>query len=171
MQLDQAAERIESLKAGILAATAAAIGGFCLNGIYLFLLAQIHLTPTVNNSLLTDLSEEFSLNLTPWLKALILLLSGFLFGVTYRYIVRQDDNPQLKAGAVMAFGLIRGLAQAEAKLDQGQLTTIMVSKVFANAELWQIGVGIVESVILFALAAVVLDQAIDRGWIKTFTTF
>ena len=37
------------------------------------------------------------------------LVSCFLFGLTYRYIVRRDlENTNLKAGAVAAFGLVRG---------------------------------------------------------------
>ena len=37
------------------------------------------------------------------------LVSCFLFGLTYRYIVRRDlGNTNLKAGAVAAFGLVRG---------------------------------------------------------------
>ncbi len=37
------------------------------------------------------------------------IISGFLFGVTYRYVVRNDDNPHLKDGTVAAFALVRGL--------------------------------------------------------------
>ncbi len=44
-------------------------------------------------------------------------ISGFLFAVTYRYIVRDDQNPHLKSGAVSAFGLVRGLAQIQEPLD------------------------------------------------------
>lgn len=166
MQLDQAAERIESLKAGILAATAAAIGGVCLSAVHHFLLAQV-----LGQSQMSEIGGGIGFHLVDWLKIASILLSGFLFGVTYRYIVRQDHNLQLKAGAVMAFGLIRGLAQTEMVLDQIQLATITVGNIFANQEIWQIGAGVGESVILFALAAAVLDQAIDRGWIKAFTTF
>lgn len=43
----------------------------------------------------------------------IAFFSGLLFGVTYRYLIRSDKNPQLKAGGVLAFGLVRGLTQIE----------------------------------------------------------
>ncbi|NJM95920.1 MAG: hypothetical protein HC800_00720 [Phormidesmis sp. RL_2_1] len=50
-----------------------------------------------------------------WLVNLaVALSSGFFFGVTYRYIVRQDDNLHLGSGAVGAFALVRSLAQIEA---------------------------------------------------------
>lgn len=40
-------------------------------------------------------------------------VSSLLFGVVYRYAVRQDlGNTQLKGGVVAAFGLVRGVAQA-----------------------------------------------------------
>jgi hypothetical protein len=40
-----------------------------------------------------------------------------LFGVTYRYIIQEDSNPQLKAGAVLAFGLVRGLTVLDIGLN------------------------------------------------------
>ena len=42
---------------------------------------------------------------------------SLLFGVTYRYIIRSDKNPQLKAGGILAFGLVRGLTQIELGLN------------------------------------------------------
>ena len=42
------------------------------------------------------------------LSAGIALVASFLFGVTFRYAVRQDrGNVQLKAGVVAAFGLVQ----------------------------------------------------------------
>jgi hypothetical protein len=83
----------------------------------------------------------------------IVLLSGFLFGVTYRYVVRQDANPQLKAGAILAFGFVRGLAQVG---EMNQLDA-------AGA-----GVRILESLLLFVAAGFVLDWAIQRDWVQSF---
>ncbi|MBE9101521.1 hypothetical protein [Vacuolonema iberomarrocanum] len=81
-------------------------------------------------------------------------LAGFLFGVTYRYAIRQDTNPQLKTGTVLAFALARGLGQA----DIGwQLSS--------NWHLW-IG-GAIESVGLFAIAALLLNTALQKGWIAS----
>ncbi len=81
-------------------------------------------------------------------------LSGFLFGVTYRYIVRQDNNPHLKAGAVGAFSLVRGLAQIEA-CGSG-----------ASISLWLL--FLLESFALFLGARLALDRAINGGWVKPY---
>lgn len=78
--------------------------------------------------------------------------SGFLFGVTYRYAVRNDANPHLKSGVVGAFGLVRGLAQLEGRSLGEIFTAIAALSVF-------------ETLGLFALAGVCLDLALQRGWI------
>lgn len=94
-----AAERLESLKAGAVAAFAMFLGfGAIVAGNSLMLadrfdvLASLHI-------------EAIDLNFA--LRGTIALLSGFLFGVTYRYAIRRDVNPQLKSGVVWAFGLVR----------------------------------------------------------------
>lgn len=89
----------------------------------------------------------------------ITLLSGFLFGVTYRYIIRQDTNSHLKSGAVMAFGLVRGLAQVEMELNQGISSLDRV-------QLWQLSLLVPENIGLFAGTVLLLDWAMGQGWIK-----
>ncbi|TRT78074.1 MAG: hypothetical protein EWV82_18380 [Microcystis aeruginosa Ma_AC_P_19900807_S299] len=46
--------------------------------------------------------------------------------VTYRYVVRNDDNPHLKDGTVAAFALVRGLVPLQLSTDliadSGQLS-------------------------------------------------
>ena len=85
--------------------------------------------------------------------------SGFLFGVTYRYVIRRDRNPHLNSGAVLAFGLVRGLAQVDTTLG-GVLdgTTSVLTLV----------VMVLESIVLFAVAGRMLDWAMARDWIKPF---
>lgn len=134
-------ERLESLKAGI-------IGGLSLGFTWL-------ITHLINTLLLARYFELLaSLQVTVnwhWLVSLaIATFSGLLFGVTYRYIIRQDQNPQLKAGGVMAFGLVRGLTQ----IDVGWS---IPSVVLAG-----------ESVLWFIVAAIALDIAIKFGWVKSF---
>lgn len=80
-------------------------------------------------------------------------MSGFLFGITYRYIRRSDPNPQLRTGAIAAFGLTRALAQ----LDEGLLL---------GANLRGLLVVAAESLGLIAIAAFGLDWAISKGWIQ-----
>lgn len=137
------AERIESLKAGILAA-------FCLlvaDGVAT-LLNQLVLVSQWE--ILASLAVTSSLNLIA--AAAIACISGFVFGITYRYAIRSDDNSHLGDGAVFAFGLVRGLAQLEVGLNYRIL--------------WSSVVLGVESVVLFAIARYILDWAIANSWVK-----
>lgn len=143
--LTYAAERIESLKAGITGAAA------MLPVLLLMIFLEPRLATLIANPI--DWTPVWQTP-TVWLKSAIVLFSGFLFGATYRYIIRQDTNPHLKSGAVMAFGLVRGLAQVEVNGDQ--IAPLLL------------GVGVLESLLLFASAASILDWAIGRGWIKAF---
>lgn len=139
-------ERIESLKAGILAASS-------------FTLA--YSITAIGNSLL--LAEQFETladlhNTTPvtlLVRVAVAGLSGFLFGVTYRYVVRNDKNPHLKDGAVLAFGLVRGLAFVE---GQPNLTYTF----------WVLGALGIESILCFLVARFTLDWAIHQHWVKPF---
>lgn len=140
------AERLESLKAGILA-------GFSLVVAFGFtILANIWLSAhwSILASLKVD-RPDF-----PWFfSGAIAAMSGFLFGVTYRYIIREDENPHLKSGAVLAFGLVRGLAQVDTGFKNwGEVLPLLV-----------LG-G--ESVFLFAIAAFIVDVAMEKQWLKRF---
>ena len=80
--------------------------------------------------------------------------------------MRQDlGNSQLKSGVAGAFGLVRGLAQAEEilkpKLTGGppSLETIGAAAIAAG-----------EGVLTMALAAVALDIAMRQGLLKPFGT-
>jgi hypothetical protein len=138
------ADRIESLKSGLFSAVTLGLAVNVAN------LGNVWLA--AHNPRLTELLPDT--NLMHWLiRSAIALLSGFLFGVTYRYIVRADErNPHLRSGAVLAFGLVRGLAQIEMTLESPELLVIA-------------GVGAIESLLLFTAARLVLDWAIDRRWI------
>ncbi len=131
--LDLIAERLESLKAAIIGA---------LN---LFLTFAI--TSLINNLVLARYFTTLSslqvepLSLHFFMSAGIAAFCGFLFGVTYRYIIREDKNPQLKAGGVFAFGGLRGLTQ----LDVGFAYTRNVLPFFVLG---------LESVLWFAMAAI-----------------
>lgn len=146
------AERIESLKAGTLA------------GISLFLAFG---AIALGNSLILAQKFESLANLEilalSWdtlLQGAIAFISGFLFGVTYRYIIRQDSNPHLKSGAVVAFGSVRGLGQVGVGLNS-EATFI---------DLWPLMILGMESVLAFAVAGFVLDLSISQKWIKPFSS-
>ena len=134
-------ERIESIKGGVTAAVAFAIAdlGIVLVNTFAFNLSNFNLIPVSS--------------LEDWLvRAIIAVISGFLFGVTYRYIIRSDRNSHLQDGAVLAFGLVRGLALAEGKTISLLLLVL-----------------IIESIISFVIARIVLDFALSRKLIKPFT--
>jgi|SRR4028119_595143 hypothetical protein len=141
-----AAERIESLKAGIIAAAS---------------LTLAYSITTVGNTLV--LAEQFDALATLQIPTVVNLLvrvaiafsSGFLFGVTYRYVIRDDENSHLKSGAVLAFGLVRGLALLEVEPD-------------LTDHFWSMGVLGVESILYFAIARFTLDWALHRRWVKPF---
>ncbi|WP_013322805.1 hypothetical protein [Gloeothece verrucosa] len=132
-------ERIESIKAGI-------IGGFTFTSAYLLV--------TLLNSLSFSVEVVF-VGVSPLLKVAIAFLSGFLFGITYRYIIRSDENSHLKDGAVLAFGLVRGLAPIEAGS-------------FLLDDFWLLSLLGVESIVCFAITRLILDVALDRQWVKPF---
>lgn len=84
-------------------------------------------------------------------------ISGLLFGVTYRYAIRQDTNPQLKSGVVLAFSLVRGLAQVDTGFG---ITDTVLPFVLMAVESW----------VVFSCDLIILDQALQRGWLKPFNT-
>ncbi|MDJ0510821.1 MAG: hypothetical protein QNJ64_16430 [Crocosphaera sp.] len=131
-------ERIESIKAGCLGAIS-----FLLS--YLIVIGF--------NRMVWDnfVLDWFGLSL----KTVIALSSGFLFAVTYRYIIRNDNNKHLKDGSVFAFGLVRGLVPLEMSLD------------FFD-HLVQLSVLGIESILCFAIVRFSLDFALERHWIKPF---
>ncbi len=155
MTKDNMEERVESVKAAVLGGLSTAVVQALTSTILVeshFVNAFFATTP-INNLLL---AQYFSiLDYRSLISLGIAGFSGFLFGVTYRYIIRTDNNLQLKAGGVMAFGLIRGLSQLEMGFS---LTNDILPFVLLAAE----------SILHFGLAAIVLDIAIQRGWVKPF---
>ena len=97
-------ERVESLKAGGVAAFSFIIEDLIVR----FFNQKVFAIQWSNfSSLLIAIDDQI------WWKIIISGFSGFLFGVTYRYIIRTDKNSHLKDGAVFAFGLTRSLVSLE----------------------------------------------------------
>jgi hypothetical protein len=132
-------ERIESVKAGSLGGISAGIG-----------YVSIAMLETL--SFPKYLPSLMSLSLA----AAISIVTGFLFGITYRYIIRTDRNDHLNSGAVLAFGLVRGLAQID------------VSK-FELSQIWLDGSIVAESILLFSIARYAIDRALVAGWVLPFS--
>jgi hypothetical protein len=133
------AERVESLKAGMIA------GGFAAGTEGAIQLVQVF-------SWVSGFAAD-ALYTGYWVDVAIAALSGFLFGVTCRYAIRQDENPHLSSGVVLAFGLVRGLAQVN---GQDLSSSIFPLVIFA----------VLESVLLFAVAYAGLSMAMRVGWVK-----
>ncbi len=126
-------ERLESVKAGILAGLAIVV----IAGMGAVVNPEFMRVPTIG----LDIS--------------IAGFSGGLFGITYRHLVSKGQDEHLKSGAIGAFALVRGLAQAE------------LFWVY-RANLWAVGIAIVESFVMFGVAALVLDFALTAQWIQPF---
>lgn len=161
-------ERIESFKAGACAAIALSLGFVLISGLHALVMQMvvaeglaISAGSSLNRVLLGLRDDNGSallqpvdlLNLMWWLRCAIAGISGFLFGVTYRYVVRTDQNSNLKMGAVGAFGLVRGLAQ----IDTG---------VVLKGNGWLLLILLGESVVLFAIAQLVLEIGFKIGGFK-----
>ncbi|MEM6449390.1 MAG: hypothetical protein AAF703_03650 [Cyanobacteria bacterium P01_D01_bin.105] len=131
--------RIASIQAGLVGAVAVAIAACVAWGLAVAL-SLAFLLPT---------------SLIEWLINIAIALScGFFFGVTYRYIVRQDDNLHLGSGAVGAFAFVRSLAQIEATWND-RLTPLF----------WLLVTG--ESFLWFATARYALDWAMRRQLVES----
>lgn len=130
--------RLESVKAGLLGLLATGLAA-CLAWLGA---SVLNLPISLPESIL-----EWLVNLA------VALCSGFFFGVSYRYIVRQDDNLHLGSGAVGAFGFVRSLAQIEITWNDTFLPLT-----------WLLITG--ESFLWFATARYTLDWAIRRSLVK-----
>lgn len=142
------AERLESLKAAI-------IGG--LSVCFAFTLSILLNTFVLAKYFQTLAFLQSDVDLHLWVSGAVATFTGLLFGVTYRYIIRSDKNPQLKAGGVLAFGLVRGLTQIELAWN-------------SHTIIWPFLVLAGESVLWFTLAALALNVAIQLRWVKPFSS-
>ena len=138
--IDLAAERWESLKAGICGAswfTIACIFATIFNETVIFDFLQLPgvAPPTIAG----------------WALAVAAAVGcGFLFGITYRYIRRADANPFLQQGAVFAFGLTRAAGAIAPEIHWPS---------------W--GIFTAESLASYGIAAVGLNWALRMGWIES----
>jgi hypothetical protein len=132
-------ERIESVKAG-------SLGGIAAGIVY-------GATIAIDAIVWREYSKSL---LCLGLETAIAIVGGFLFGVTYRYIIRTDRNDHLNSGAVLAFGLVRGLAQID--VDE-----------FDLSQVWLDGFIVGKSILMFAIARYAIDYALAASWVLPFT--
>lgn len=130
------AERLESARAGALAGFTFAI--------------VVAIATSLNNWAASSLQLGILTGVrATWAYFVPDFLSGFLFGVTYRYAVRGDRNSFLKDGVAGAFALVRTLAAVEA------------------AERWSVAVPwAIASFAAFFACRYLLEWAIARQWVR-----
>jgi hypothetical protein len=88
-------------------------------------------------------------------------LSCALFGIVYRYAVRENiDDFQLKGGVVGAFGLVRGVGQAEVFMDVASNNGELSFAAFAQA-----AAICGESVLVFLFAGLCVEAAMTREYV------
>ena len=147
------ADRIESFKAGFLGAIASVFAFFAIALLHHFL----------QNFLPVQLISSFELS-SPFIlliKLGMIGFSGFLFAVTYRYIVRRDRNSHLKSGAILAFSCIRSFGAIDRDLPTLTLLPL-VQIALVSAIL------LVENVAWLAIVQSLLETAIQHKWIAAF---
>lgn len=165
---DLVRERLESLKAGVFAAMAVVCTYWLISLLMWGFSSLGYNLNLVNLGFLSRLQVINAL-----FGSTFAMFSGFLFGVTYRYIVREDTNSHLEAGAIAAFALVRGMAQLEVVsrdwlIDNHQ--SILLSPLWlANVNIPMIILIFGESFLWFASARLILDWAMKREWLKRFS--
>mmetsp|Transcript_5824 Transcript_5824/g.10485 ORF Transcript_5824/g.10485 Transcript_5824/m.10485 type:complete len:240 (+) Transcript_5824:57-776(+) len=143
-------ERLESTKAGI-----SATGSGALAMIPLSLLDPDKLTPR----------WEFQLDM--------LALDVFLFGLVYRYAIREkDDNPMLRLGVLGAFALPRALflVRMPAECQALPLSCGPPLGYFNWDMLAQVAWHFFSGTLIFATALYGLERAIASGFVRRFNT-
>ena len=140
-------DRFESVKSAV----ASAIGGSLSFTTY---------------SVLVGISSGFS---PAWeLRADTLAVSLLLFGITYRYAVREDENAQLKQGVVLSFAVSRALCLitpsefcTSIPLDCGPpFHYFSISMILSGIS------GFIESLLGYGGAALALENLFEQGVVR-----
>lgn len=98
----------------------------------------------------------------------MLSLSCALFAITYRYAVREDDNPMLRQGAVGAFALVRALGAVRVS-DTCTPVPLRCPPLglYVDGSMALQGAGaLLVGAVAFGTVAAVIDQATARGWLR-----
>jgi len=101
-------------------------------------------------------------------------LCGGVFGLTYRYTVRQEQDIHLTTGAIAAFAIARTAGQWEGLRAESQLDGVwpdLLGSIVAGE--WNLippvvifmGQLMLINGVPFGITAVVLDGVLARGWI------
>lgn len=142
------AQRIDSVKSGIVGAVSASVGSA--------LLLAIH-----DNSLQ---QWEFDVDGAA--------ISGGLFAIVYRYCIRNDiDNPQLAQGVIGAFVITRTLGRFHVPTEACDALPLYCGPPLGYLNwdmILQLAWNGIESLAIFGLAAMAMDRVMKRGFISRF---
>ena len=101
-------------------------------------------------------------------------LSGALFSICYRYIVRPSDasNPQLSQGALAAFIIVASLPALQVPAYCGVMPLkCNVVYAFDQETVKQLTCAGLQAGATFAPAMWAVEEAVGRGWLKRFESF
>mmetsp|Transcript_22301 Transcript_22301/g.75053 ORF Transcript_22301/g.75053 Transcript_22301/m.75053 type:complete len:220 (+) Transcript_22301:1419-2078(+) len=97
----------------------------------------------------------------------MLSLSCALFAITYRYAVREDDNPMLRLGVVGAFAIVRALPTV--RVSDGCTPVPLRCPpygLYVDPTMALQGLGaLVVGACAFGVVSIAIDQATARGWL------
>eukprot|EP00882_Tetradesmus_deserticola_P014164 GHRQ01015055.1.p1 GENE.GHRQ01015055.1~~GHRQ01015055.1.p1 ORF type:complete len:204 (+),score=102.90 GHRQ01015055.1:632-1243(+) len=103
---------------------------------------------------------------TPGLQSILSLGASLaaclLFGVTYRYAVREDaSNMHLRGGAVAAFGIVKALGAADVLQATADASDVFSAAVIGNSALYAL-----QCMLLFGFAAAAVEAGFSNGLVK-----
>jgi len=146
VQLNLAEERVESVKAGVIAAFSGSLAEVPVKASALLASSSIGTGAVKASAFANFFTAQWEFN------TYALAVQLALFGVVYRCIVRSDDNVMLTQGAVGAFAMCHALSATQ------------VTSMWSTSMWVQLGTYFSESVIAFGVAAATLEFAWSKGF-------
>jgi hypothetical protein len=94
-----------------------------------------------------------------------------LFGITYRYAVRKDNNPNLKQGVVGSFAITKALSCID--VPDSLCTSVPINCgppffLFSDSMLLQGVAAFIEAIIAYGGAAYILERCMSSGLLSKF---
>lgn len=151
--VNQGLERIESVKAAVLSAVGGSLAA-----------APVSVVEALANGGAGGFDGQWEFNTD------MLAVELFLFGVCYRYCVREDGNPMLKQGVVGAFAIERTLSLIRIPASCSALPLSCgppLGYVSWDMIYQAAGAGL-PSFVAFGAGALLLEVAFEENWVGRF---
>lgn len=151
--VNQGLERIESVKAAVLSAVGGSLAA-----------APVSVVEALANGGAGGFDGQWEFNTD------MLAVELFLFGVCYRYCVREDGNPMLKQGVVGAFAIERTLSliRIPASCTALPLSCGPPLGYVSWDMIYQAAGAGLPSFVAFGAAALLLEVAFEKNWVGRF---